>query len=398
MKKLLFLTIPAIIFAKSFMISTIPLPKAYIQNLDPYGCNENCMRDYLEHDMIFSFLAHANKQLQDKTLDSARALNFAILNIGAFNASGKIKIALLLPYKKIGRYAASTVNATFAYLMTRSNPFILKSYRVEDEDVDTLTNTLEQIKADGFEYLIAPLTKTGAINLIAANPNINVYIPTINKDNVETNSPYLFFGGIDYKAQSDLLLKEATSPLVIFSGMSPTGKKLALYQEDSYTNPDKVIQYFISRKTTNLQNYLKKNRRIAYGTFIVNTPVIKTGMILSQLTLYDTKPRHILSTQINYNPLLLSMTQYGDRKNMIIANSIIQNNDLLIDTNSLLGNDIVYNWINYTTTVGMDYFYSAITGDTREFNINLQNNQMVYDITLVKPGISKFTPYKSYKK
>lgn len=398
MKKLLFLTIPAIIFAKSFMISTIPLPKAYIQNLDPYGCNENCMRDYLEHDMIFSFLAHANKQLQDKTLDSTRAMNFAILNIGAFNASGKIKIALLLPYKKIGRYAASTVNATFAYLMTRGNPFTLKSYRVEDEDVDTLSNTLEQIKSDGFEYLIAPLTKTGAVNLIAANPNINVYIPTINKDNVETNSPYLFFGGIDYKAQSDLLLKEASSPLVIFSGMSPTGKKLALYQEDSYTNPDKVIQYFISRKTTNLQNYLKKNRRIAYGTFIVNTPVIKTGMILSQLTLYDTKPKHILSTQINYNPLLLSMTQYGDRKNMIIANSIIQNNDLLIDTNSLLGNDIVYNWINYSTTVGMDYFYSAITGDTREFKINLQNNQMVYDIALVKPGISKFAPYKSYKK
>ena len=80
---------------------------------------------------------------------------------------------------------------------------------------------------------------------------------------------------------------------------------------------------------------------------------------MSQLTLYDANATNILSTQINYDPLLFSMTQYKDRKTMIIANSITSQNNVFIETNSLLGNDIVYDWINYTTTIGVDYFMHA---------------------------------------
>jgi len=170
--------------------------------------------------------------------------------------------------------------------------------------------------------------------------------------------------------------------------------EVIVYGED--TNPTqekKVFKYFISRRTTNLEKYLKKNEDIVNASFFVNTPIIKTGMILSQLTLYDANATNILSTQINYDPLLLSMTQYSDRKNMIVANSITQDNNVLIETNSLLGNDIVYDWINYTTTVGIDYFYAQITGEDREYNINVSDNQMVYDIELLRPGISRFFKY-----
>ncbi len=433
MKKLLFLTIPAIIFAQSFMISNIPLPKTYIQNLDPYACDEACMKEYLDNDMIFSFLAHANTKLIDKTLNEARTMNIAILNIGAFNAEGKLKIALLLPYKKIGKYASSTINATFAYLMTKSNPFMLKSYRIEDEKIDSLSSAIAKIKEDGFAYVIAPLTKKGVNNVIELDPDLNIYFPTINKNDVVVSSPYLIFGGIDYKAQSDLLLKEAVSPLIIFSDKSQTGKRLALYQEDAFLHPKeetaddeepsifgslfshkepkvektaqeddnatekKVIKYFISRRTTNLEHYLKENEDIVNGSFFLNTPIIKSGMVMSQLTLYDTNATNILSTQINYDPLLLSMTQYVDRKDMIVANSIIKNDNVLIETNSLLGNDIVYDWINYTTTVGVDYFYNEITGEDRDYNISIKDNQMIYDIELLRPGLSKFFKYVSNK-
>ena len=160
----------------------------------------------------------------------------------------------------------------------------------------------------------------------------------------------------------------------------------------------KVIQYFVSRKTTNLQYYLKENKKIVDGSFFINTPIIKTGMILSQLTLYDTNATNVLSTQINYNPLLLSMTQYIDREKMIVANSIVKNNAVVIETNSLLGNDIVYDWINYTTTIGVDYFYSLITGEAREYDVNVSNQQMVYDIELLHPGRTKFSKYSSFKK
>ena len=433
MKKVLFLALPVILFAQSFMISNLPLPKTYIENLDPYECDESCLETYLDEGMIFSFLAHANTKLTNHTLDEARIMNTSILNLGAFNAGGKLRIAILLPYKKIGKYASSTVNATFAYLMTKSNPFQLKSYRIESESSDDISNSLAEIKADGYNYIIAPLTREGVQNVIDLDPQVNIYFPTINKQDVNTSSTYLLFGGIDYNAQSKLLLKEAVSPLVIFSDRSSTGKKLASYQESEFLHPTKsieeeveengifgsffnndaqdtqkqeqtnedlnqtekkVIKYFISRRTTNLERYLKENEDIINASCFINTPIIKSGMILSQLTLYDTNATNVLSTQINYDPLLLSMTQYIDREKMIIANSIIQNNDVLIETNSLLGNDIVYDWINYTTTIGVDYFYNQITGEDREYTVPLANYQMVYNIELLRPGRTKFFKYK----
>ena len=44
----------------------------------------------------------------------------------------------------------------------------------------------------------------------------------------------MYFGGIDYHAQSDKLLREAVSPLVIFYDQSPIGRKLAKYEEDTF--------------------------------------------------------------------------------------------------------------------------------------------------------------------
>ena len=118
-------------------------------------------------------------------------------------------------------------------------------------------------------------------------------------------------------------------------------------------------------------------------------------MIMSQLTLYDTNATNVLSTQINYDPLILSMTQHEDRKNMIIANSITQNNNVLIETNSLLSNDIVYDWINYTTTVGVDYFYNLATREDREYNIAVEDNQMIYQIELLNPARYRFIKHRS---
>jgi len=447
MKKILFLLLPTFIFAQSFILSNIPLPKTYIQNLDPYDCDEACMQEYLDNGMVFSFLAHAYNKLDDTKQNEARAMFVSIFNLGSLHSGAELKIALLLPYKKIGKYAASTTNATFAYLMTKSHPFMIQSYKIENEEIETLQTTLEKIRKDGFNYVIAPLTQKGAKNIVLLNPALNIYFPTINKKDVPTNSAFLTFGAIDYDAQSNLLLKEALSPLIIFSDRSQTGKKLALYQEEEFLHPKPpkedvyveenatssffdtaisvfsqmeeskvveevetletnetnqtdfveeekiVIKHFLSRRTSNLEPYLKDKEEIKNGSFFINTPIVKSGMILSQLTLYDVNATNVLSTQINYDPLLLSMTQYIDRKDMVVANSIIQHNNILIETNSLLGNDIVYDWINYTTTVGVDYFYSLITDEDRIYTNKISKNQMIYDIELLQPSRSKFIPY-----
>ncbi|MEA3370398.1 MAG: hypothetical protein U9Q40_03590 [Campylobacterota bacterium] len=434
MKKLILLLFPLAIFAQSFLISSIPIPKTYIQDLDPYECDESCMQDYLDNEMIFSFLSHADKKLDNEEHNDIRVMNISVLNLGATVLSSKVKIAMLLPYKKIGKYASSTTNAAFAYLITKSHPFELKSYKIENEEEEEIQRALEQIEADGFNHVIAPLTLQGAQSVISIDSSLHIYFPTINKKDIESDSAYLTFGAIDYEAQSKLLIKEAISPLVIFSDKSQTGKKLARYEEDAFRyttveveipddnttqeastildifrdKPEKeveykkvlnegneVIKYSISRRTTNLEYHLKENEEIKNGSFFINTPIVKSGMIMSQLTLYDANATNILSTQINYDPLLLSMTQYNDRKDMIVANSITKNNNVLIETNSLLGNNIVYDWINYTTTVGIDHFFNKITNEDREYEIVVEDSQMLYDIELLKPSRSKFVEYIS---
>lgn len=425
MKKLLFLLLPVAVFAQSFLISNIPIPKTYIQDLDPYECDEDCMQDYLDNEMIFSFLSRANNKLESDYHDEIRVMSISILNLGATILSSKVKIAMLLPYKKIGKYASSTTNASFAYLITKGHPFELKSFKIESEEQEEIQRVLELIENDGFNHIIAPLTIEGAQNIINLSPPLNIYFPTINKKDVSTDSMYLTFGAIDYQAQSNLLINEASSPLVIFSDNSSTGKKLSLYEEDAfkYTTVETVVEnnetgifdifadesevetkkvlneenivikYSISRRTTNLEHYLKENEDIINGSFFINTPIVKSGMVMSQLTLYDANATNILSTQINYDPLLLSMTQYVDRKDMIVANSITENNNVLIETNSLLGNDIVYDWINYTTTVGVDYFFHKITNEDREYEIVVEDAQMLYDIELLQPSLSRFIEY-----
>jgi hypothetical protein len=416
MKKLFLLIfiIPVVVYARSYLISNIPLPKTYIQNLDPYPCNESCMQEYLNNDMIFSFLSHADAKLENKEQDEVRMMSISILNLGSSILTKKFRIALLLPYKVIGRYASSTTNASFAYLIAKNHSFELKSYKIESESLEDIQATLNKIAKDGFNYVVAPLTQKGAEAIEEINPDINIFFPTINKKDVTFTSSYLVYGGIDYQAQSDLLLKEAVSPLVIFYDQSTIGKKLSLYEEDKFIydgidqnlskdkikaqilNANKsVIKFSIPKRTTNLENQLSKNEDILKGSFFVNTPIVKTGMIMSQLTLYDTNATNILSTQINYDPLILSMTQYEDRKNMIIANSITQNNNILIETNSLLGNDIVYDWINYTTTVGVDYFFNLATREDREYNIKVEDNQMIYPIELLNPAMYRFVKHTS---
>ena len=432
MKKLIILLLPIAIFAQSFLISNIPIPKTYIQDLDPYECDEMCMQEYLDNDMIFSFLSHADEKLENDMHDEIRVMNISILNLGATVLSSKVKIAMLLPYKKIGKYASSTTNASFAYLITKGHPFELKSYKIESEEEYEIQRVIELMQEDGFNYVIAPLTLQGVQSIINLGAPINFYFPTVNKKDVLTDSIYLTFGGIDYEAQSDLLIKEAVSPLIIFSDKSQTGQKLARYEEESFkyttviddtednttqeiglfeiftqeaekevktkqvlNEENIVIKHSISRRTTNLEYYLKDKEDIINGSFFINTPIVKSGMIMSQLTLYDANATNVLSTQINYDPLLLSMTQYIDRKDMIVANSITENNNVLIETNSLLGNDIVYDWINYTTTVGVDYFFNKITNDDRAYEIVVEEEQMIYDIELLQPSLSRFVEYIS---
>ncbi|MGB6019171.1 MAG: hypothetical protein WBF77_06205, partial [Sulfurimonadaceae bacterium] len=420
MKHFLLLLVPFFLIAESTQVSTIPLPTTYIQLIDiDEDCDNDCLQELLDNGQIFTFLALADDKLECMELDDERMIYVGLFNIGSANmVQEELKIAMILPYKLIGRYAYSTSNAVFAYLLTRNHPFVLKNFQINDESPEEMERVLDEIKEEEFHYVIAPLTPKGARIIVENEEELNVYFPTINKNDLNTSAENIYFGAIDYKAQIDKLAPRASSPLVVMYDKSAKGKKLYKQTTESYMNNDlpfketsrkevykeleeeyderleptkkKVIAYGIDRQTTNLKWHLEENKKIQFGTFFLNTPVIKSTMIVSQFTTYDTNITNILSTQINYDPLMFSMTQKQDRDNMYIANSININNNTLIEANSLLSNDIVYDWINYASTIGADYFHHAITRAERTYQLPMVDNQVLYPISIVKPSGSRF--------
>ncbi len=419
-KQFLLLLIPFFLLAESSQVSTIPLPITYVQLIDSNGtCDDACLWEYLGRGEIFTFLALARDKLDNEELDDIRMIYVGLFNIGYDQmVKGELKVAMILPYKLIGRYAYSTSNAVFAYFLTRNHPFVLKNFQIDDESPQEMARVLKEIKDEGFHYVVAPLTPQGARIISESEEELNVFFPTINKNDLNTTAANIYFGAIDYRAQIERLMPRASSPLVVMYDKSNQGKKLLAMARESYLESDEpfqptsrsevslrenvtyladlepkkkqVIAYGINRETSNLKYYFEDNQKIQFGSFFLNTPVIKSTMILSQLSLYETNTTNVLSTQINYDPLILSMTQTKDRDNLYIANSISLNNNTLVETNSLLSNDIAYDWINYASTVGADYFYHLITNSERTYQLPMVDNQIIYPVSIVRPTGSRF--------
>ena len=303
-----------------------------------------------------------------------------------------LKIAMILPSKKIGRYAHSTSTALFAYLLSRQHPFVFKTFQIKDESSHAMQTVVQKIEEDGFDFVIAPLTKEGATNLAALDNNLTFFLPTIHQNDMKQQHPNIYYGAINYQKQIDTLMTYAASPLVVMYDTSAQGQHLKEMSVRAYQKrvKGKIYTYGINKKRSSVKNYLKDNHNVQHGSFVLNTPFIKSTMILSQLTLYDVEAENILSTQINYDPLLFSMTQYRDRKHVYIANSIDLHNDKVSQSNALLSNDIIYDWINYTSTVGADLFFYMMTGEERLYDLPIHEQQVYYPISIVQAKKARY--------
>lgn len=403
---ILFLLIPVTMWGHSSVVSSVPLPKTYVLNLDPYACDTQCLTNLIAHEQVFSFLAQMPDVTEDQALNEQRLIYVSLFNLDSGEQGEGVRVALLLPERVIGRYAVSTTNSVMAYLLSKNRHFQLKTFKIGDESPEAIRAGLQRITDEHFYYVIAPLTKKGAVAVARMHPQPNIFFPTVNIRDVNTTAERLYYGGIDYRAQIELLMREAKAPLVIFYDKSDLGNQLkktaemAFLLHHSETDPEtflklekQIYAFPIGKHTTNLKSILYKNDKIKQGTFFLNTPLIKSGMIMSQLTLYDVNASRILSTQINYDAMLFDITQRRDREHMLIANSIGPQNGVLVESNKLLQNDILFDWINYATTLGIDYFYHLCAHTPREYSVPFKSRQIDYPVSLLRPVRSRFEPY-----
>ena len=376
--------------AKSLYLSMLPLPKTTIINLQTKECDTKCLDDFIKNGEIFSFLSNYKQTPNDVNLTKeyeALKIKFNIYNLKKVQ---NVKIALMVPKNVIGRYTISTTNTILSYLLEKGVNFNFELFNSNDETRENISNTVKKIENEGFDFVIAPYTLEGVKKLLSTDTNLIFYIPTINKSEVATQKTNFIFGGIDYKKQIDRLLVFTNDKLAIFADESNIGFKLSSYIQNSGKRV--VYKKIIPQKLTKFRSFLKRNKKLENSSIFLNTPLVKTSLLASQFRFYKITPYALFSTQINYNPLLLNLTQFDDRKNMYIANSIGHSDDKLVATNKLLDNNILFDWINYSTSIGVDYIYTLYFDNNakRIFDENILNNQVQYDIQILKPTKSAF--------
>jgi SRSO17 transposase len=307
----------------------------------------------------------------------------------------KKKITLLYSSKKIGQYAITASNTTMAYLITKKHPFDLEVIDMKDESLESFKKAFKELKKKNIKNIVAIITNQNYNNLIQTKDieEFNIFLPLIHKNNISKLKENIIYGGVDYEKQLKVLTKysrkRGRSKEIQFYDNSLFGK--ILNKQLKQINKKLLFSKEIDDNSGKYAKYLKKNRRkLNSSTLFINTPIVKSSILLSQLKANEVTPKKILSTQINYTPLILSLTQARDRKNMLIANSIKDINKQLRENILNLGNDIVYDWLAYSTLVGVDYFY---TKDNR-IEQKIINNQIQYDIKIYKAKYYSFLRVK----
>lgn len=304
--------------------------------------------------------------------------------------STMIKIALLVPQKTIKKYAVTSVNSVIAYLLYKNYYFDLNVFNSGDEREESIAKALAEIKAGGYHYIIAPVTPEGA-NVIASRvSDTPVFIPTLNRSSVRNTNSNIIFGGIDYDQQIALLSEKANERVGTFEDGSSLSYQLnGLIKKNS----NRVFyEKRVESSKANFKGMFKGNSALNNASLYLNTPLVTSSLIASQLRANDIEPYLLLSTQINYNPLLLTLTQYEDRDKMYIASSIQKAPAALEEINAMFGHDIVYDWVNYSTSIGIDYLCQQFFDGTikRTFKEAISSNQVAYTTTLYQPGRNEF--------
>ena len=389
-RALVLLFAAALLYAGVRQLSPIPVPTWQIVDLDPTPYDEWMLREALDRGEIFTFLAKS-AHTQDEELQILRRRYLAALHIGGRGGSGRtFRVAFVVPEKRIGKYAQSTTLSALAYLVGREGPFEMEVFPAGDENNETLDAVAAEVRQGAYDLVVAPVTLKGAEYLCERLANERVYVPTLHRDRVVCDNPDFTFGGIDYRSQVETLsyLVESNATVVTVSDGSGLSKMLdGLVAEYVDINDSLLLgsgSYY--------KNLIERHEDLNQSTIFLNTPVVKSSLFLTQMTLADYRPVRVLSTQLNYSPLLLTLTQYHDRENMVVASAIGTFDPEITEMVALLGRDIRFNWLNYATLVGLDMEYAFDAGAERVSAETTVEGSVRYGLSLYDAGLYRFVP------
>jgi hypothetical protein len=353
-----------------------------------YGCTTQPVQENIVSYKESKF----KKATFSKTIEHPSSMNDDI--ILEDEKSAVETIAIVFPSKSIGKYSIEATNTAMSFLINKNIQFNLEVIDINTESKQNVTNVLDELKNKNI-YKVVFFATNGNVQFLNEYENIElfkIYLPLVNKTFYENTHQNIVFGGIDYMKQFDKLDKEVQNNLIEIYDDSMIG--MILHEQFLKKYP-KVKSIKISGKNPKYERILKRNKSITNSTVILNMPIVKSSIVLSQLRAHDMNATKSLSTQINYSPLLFVLTQKEDRKDFYVTNAIDKLPDNIEEMNLLFENDILYNWVNYSTILGLEYL---LTDANKLFNkINIVDNQIEYNLKILKAQENKFVHYRNVK-
>jgi len=293
-------------------------------------------------------------------------------------------MAIVFPSSDIDRYALEATNTLNAYLLEKDSPFALETFDMMTQSKKNLLRVFNQVRAKKIKKVILLITKdyVNSLKYIHDLHKFQIVLPLVNKYEQKLDSklqaPNIVYGAISYKQQFNKLVSYARNySLVEFYDNSPIGDTLHKYVKAHRIKYSRMIDDNNGRYK-NILKYHKK--KIDNSAVILNTPIVKSSILLSAATAEELEIPLVLSTQLNFTPLLFSLTQVNDRKNLVIASSIGELPTNLREYNNLLGNNILYNWVNYSCIVAAEYLLNKNVDKFSELSI--KDNQIIYPVKL----------------
>ena len=302
----------------------------------------------------------------------------------------KMKVAFLYPSNLVSKYAKSSINTVSGYLSHQNSDYELVVIDTENESASRIDSAFQEVKKSNIKNVIALFTPNavGTLNNVVSN-DLKVYLPLIEKKEVSSSNSSLIFGSISYEEQVKKLVNYSSGNNVMFYQDIYLGLKLKKSYESVVS--DTRLKKEISKHENNFKGIVTGSG-LANSTLFLNTDIVKSSLILSQLRSYDIYPKVILSTQLSYDPLLMTLTQDKDRDKLIVANSIDVVDKELRDDIAISGGNIVYEWVDYSTLVGINYLYYGKNSNLVPTKI--ENNQAMYNPKLFRSTEFGFSEIK----
>jgi len=278
----------------------------------------------------------------------------------------KLNIAIVVNKKILKKYLPSLINSINAYFLTKNISYSLKVF-----DKNSIEKAAKNYK-NVIVYSI-DINKT----LINEYNNTKFYFPVINKNDVNFSADNVYFGGINYKQQINKLSSFVTDNKAIAITSNAFISKQLLKKEKEKISIKEIKFPYI--------NY----NELANKFIFFNISARKTAWILSTLSNHiNITTKLQLSPQIDFDPLLISLTQPQDVQKLIIANSILNVPVTLEDYNRILNSGIKYNWLNYSTNILLNKIYNLSTKTDKfymnDFDTYIFNHQIEYKTKIYK--------------